>query len=256
MTGGLEQARILICNDDGIDAEGIHVLEQAARRLSGDVWVVAPAGEQSGKAHSFTAKGTLNALRRDERHFTVDGTPTDCLLFACNVLLKDRRPDFIFSGVNHGANLGFDVVYSGTAGAATEGALQGIKSFAFSLSGAKHGSEFWPAVLKTLPGIVQKTAFVPWKPRLFLNVNFPERAAENIAGVKITSLSSRKIGDAVEVAGQTENSWRFNIGYARRGPVEPDSDTQAVRDGFISVTPVCLDMTDKAQLPYFKTIYS
>ena len=91
---------------------------------------------------------------------------------------------------------------------------------------------------------------------MFLNVNFPERTAENIAGVKITSLSSRKIGDAVEVAGQTENAWQFNIGYARRGPVEPDSDTQAVRDGFISVTPVCLDMTDKAQLPYFKTIYS
>lgn len=256
MAGSLEQARILISNDDGIDAEGIRILEQAARRLSDDVWVVAPAGEQSGKAHSFTAKGTLNALRRDERHFTVDGTPTDCLLFACNVLFKDRRPDFVFSGVNHGANLGFDVVYSGTAGAAIEGALQGIKSFAFSLSGAKHGSEFWPDVLKMIPEIVQKAAFIPWKPRLFLNVNFPERAAEDIAGVKITSLSSRKIGDAVEIAEQKENGWRFNIGYARNGRIEPQSDTQAVSDGFVSVTPVCLDMTDKTQLPYFKTIYS
>lgn len=256
MTGSLEQARILISNDDGIDAEGIRILEQAARRLSGDVWVVAPAGEQSGKAHSFTAKGTLNALRRDERHFTVDGTPTDCLLFACNVLLKNRRPDFVFSGVNHGANLGFDVVYSGTAGAAIEGALQGIKSFAFSLSGAKNGSEFWPDVLKMIPEVVQKTAFISWKPRLFLNVNFPERTAENIAGVKITRLSSRKIGDAVDIIEEKENGWRFNIGYARSGMIEPQSDTQAVADGFISVTPVSLDMTDSSVLPYLQTIYS
>ncbi|MGN1079028.1 MAG: 5'/3'-nucleotidase SurE [Alphaproteobacteria bacterium] len=256
MTGSLEQARILISNDDGIDAEGIRILEQAARRLSGDVWVVAPAGEQSGKAHSFTAKGTLNALRRDERHFTVDGTPTDCLLFACNVLLKDRRPDFVFSGVNHGANLGFDVVYSGTAGAAIEGALQGIKSFAFSLSGAKNGSEFWPDVLKMIPEVVQKTAFISWKPRLFLNVNFPERTAENIAGVKMTRLSSRKIGDTVDIIEEKENGWRFNIGYARRGMIEPQSDTQAVADGFISVTPVSLDMTDSSVLPYLQTIYS
>ena len=107
-----------------------------------------------------------------------------------------------------------------------------------------------------IPEIVQKAAFIPWKPRLFLNVNFPERAAEDIAGVKITSLSSRKIGDAVEIAEQKENGWRFNIGYARNGRIEPQSDTQAVSDGFVSVTPVCLDMTDKTQLPYFKTIYS
>ena len=121
----MKQARILICNDDGINAEGVSVLEQAALGLSDDVWVVAPADEQSGKAHSFTAKGDLIAVKRDERHFAVNGTPTDCILFACNVLFKGKKPDFIFSGINHGANLGFDVVYSGTTGAAIEGTLQG-----------------------------------------------------------------------------------------------------------------------------------
>ena len=91
----MKQARILICNDDGINAEGVSVLEQAALGLSDDVWVVAPADEQSGKAHSFTAKGDLIAVKRDERHFAVNGTPTDCILFACNVLFKGKKPDFI-----------------------------------------------------------------------------------------------------------------------------------------------------------------
>ena len=147
----MTQDRILICNDDGINAEGIHVLEEAALRLSDDVWVVAPALEQSGKGHSFTAKGNLTAVKIDDRHFTVDGTPTDCILFACNVLLKNHKPDFVFSGVNHGSNLGFDVLYSGTTGVAIEGTLQGIKSFAFSLYGAKQGSAYWSMIPEVLP---------------------------------------------------------------------------------------------------------
>ena len=240
----MKRSGILICNDDGIDAEGIHVLEQAARRLSDDVWVVAPATEQSGRGHSFTAKGTLNAVKIDDRHFTVDGTPTDCMLFACNVLLKDQKPDFVFSGVNHGSNLGFDVIYSGTTGAAIEGTLQGIKSFAFSLYGAKKGSVYWPVVSEVLPEIVEKTTALEWPERTFLNVNFPERAKNDIAGVRITRLSSRKIGDDIQILEKTERKTSFGIGYTRQGEIETDSDTFAVQNGFISVTPVSIDMTD------------
>ena len=178
----MKQDRILICNDDGINAEGIHVLEEAARRLSDDVWVVAPAFEQSGKGHSFTAKGNLTAVKIDDRHFTVDGTPTDCILFACNVLLKNHKPDFVFSGVNHGSNLGFDVLYSGTTGVAIEGTLQGIKSFAFSLYGAKQGSAYWSMIPEVLPKVVEKTKAFEWPAHTFLNVNFSERAADQIKG--------------------------------------------------------------------------
>ncbi|MBR1778061.1 MAG: 5'/3'-nucleotidase SurE [Alphaproteobacteria bacterium] len=241
----MKQSRILICNDDGINAEGIHVLERAALRLSEDVWVVAPAAEQSGRAHSFTAKGALVFNKIDNHHFTVNGTPTDCMLFACNVLFREHKPDLIFSGINHGSNLGFDVIYSGTTGAAIEGTLQGIKSFAFSLYGAKNGSAYWPAVEEMLPKIVEKTVGIEWPRRTFLNVNFPQRSALEIAGIRLTSLSSRKIGDDLHVIEQTDQSTTFQIGYLRRGKIEQESDTYAVQNGFISVTPVSIEMTDQ-----------
>lgn len=244
----MKPSRILICNDDGIDAEGIHVLEQAALSLSDDVWVVAPAVEQSGKGHSFTAKGELDAVERDDRHFAVNGTPTDCVLFACNVLLKNHRPDFVFAGVNHGSNLGFDVIYSGTTGVAIEGTLQGIKSYAFSLYGAKYSSVFWPVIPKVLPRIVEKTAPAEWSKLSFLNVNFPERSIEDIKGVKIARLSSRKIGDDIQIVRKTDKETLFKIGYARNGEIEPDSDTFAVQNGFISITPVSIDMTDDSRI--------
>ncbi len=252
MTGGLKQARILICNDDGIEARGIRVLEQAARCLSDDVWVIAPATEQSGKAHSFTAKGALNALKKDDRHFCVDGTPTDCVLFACNVLLKDHRPDFVFSGVNHGSNLGLDVLYSGTAGAAIEGTLQGIKSFAFSLYGAKHGSEYWPTLPELIVPMVEKTATMNWPKHTFLNINFPECAPKEVAGIQITRFSSRKIGDEIQILDRSDRACSFKIGYDRNGMIEENSDTYAVQHGFISVTPVCVDMTNDAYLTVLK----
>ena len=251
----MNQSRILICNDDGIEAEGIRVLEQAALRLSDDVWVVAPAAEQSGKAHSFTAKGDLSAVKIDDRRFAVNGTPTDCVLFACNVLLKDHKPDFIFSGINHGSNLGFDVIYSGTTGVAIEGTLQGIKSCAFSLYGAKHGSAYWQDIPDLLVPVVEKTIGLEWPKRTFLNVNFPKRKAGEIAGVRVTKLSSRKIGDDIQITEQTEQGVSFNIGYARNGEIEPDSDTSAVQNGFISVTPVSIDMTNSACLSLLENVF-
>lgn len=252
----MKRSRILICNDDGINAAGIRVLEQAALRLSDDVWVVAPATEQSGRGHSFTAKGDLIAGKIDNRHFTVDGTPTDCMLYACNVLLKDHKPDFVFSGVNHGSNLGFDVIYSGTTGVAIEGTLQGIKSYAFSLYGAKKGSVHWPDIPDLLVRVVEKTAGLDWPARTFLNVNFPERSPAEIAGVRITGLSSRKIGDDIEIIEQNGQKTVFRIGYARNGEIEPDSDTNAVQNGFISITPVGLDMTDKSFLSEISGVFS
>ena len=245
----MKQSRILICNDDGIEAQGIRTLEQAALRLSDDVWVVAPAAEQSGKGHSFTAKGELKAVQIDDRHFAVDGTPTDCVLFACNVLLKDHKPDLIFSGVNHGSNLGFDVIYSGTTGAAIEGTLQGITSFSFSLYGAKRGSVFWPMIPDALPQIVKRTLAIKWPRLTFLNVNFPECPIDKIAGIRITRLSSRKIGDDIVVTKRTKREQSFCIGYARNGETEDDSDTSAVQKGFISVTPVSVNMTNDAFVP-------
>src|SRR5256885_12433635 len=115
----LAAARILVTNDDGINAPGLKVLERVARSLSRDVWVVAPEVEQSGAAHSLTLRRPLQIRRVSPRRFAVDGTPTDCVLLAVNRLVEGRRPDLVLSGVNRGSNLGEDVTYSGTLPAAT-----------------------------------------------------------------------------------------------------------------------------------------
>lgn len=242
MQGGLSEARILICNDDGIEAEGIRILEQAALTLSSDVWVVAPAFEQSGTAHSFTAHSRLTAKQIAERRFTVNGTPTDCVLFSCNVLFKDRRPDMVLSGINHGANMGFDIVYSGTAGAAIEGALQGIKSFAFSLYGAKNASTSWMTPLHFVPEIIERFFKQEWAPLSFLNVNFPDVRPDEVTGIEVTALGRRKIGDSIENIIENGDEYQFSIGYSRRGEIKPGTDADAVMRHAVSVTPVSFDL--------------
>ena len=128
----LAQARILISNDDGIHAPGLKVLERVARRLAKEVWVVAPETEQSAASHSLTMRRPLYLRQVGRRRYTVDGTPTDCVLIAIHQVMKDRLPDLVLSGVNHGGNLGEDATYSGTVAAAMEGTLLGIRAMALS----------------------------------------------------------------------------------------------------------------------------
>ncbi len=128
----LAAARILISNDDGIEAPGLKLLTKVARTLSRDVWVVAPEQEQSGASHSLTLYRPLRVRKLGPRRFAVDGTPTDCVLLAVNVLLRDKRPSLVLSGVNAGGNLGEDVTYSGTVAAAMEATLLGVPAIALS----------------------------------------------------------------------------------------------------------------------------
>src|SRR5215469_10445123 len=130
----LRGARILVTNDDGINAPGLKVLERIARKLSRDVWVVAPELEQSGAGHSLTLRRPLEVRRVRERRFAVDGTPTDCVLIAVNHLIEGPRPDLVLSGINRGGNMGEDVTYSGTVAAAMEGTLLDVPSIALSLA--------------------------------------------------------------------------------------------------------------------------
>src|SRR4051794_14397561 len=120
------KCRILVSNDDGIDAAGVKILEQIARELPDDVWVVAPDQEQSGASHSLTMRRPLRLIERSERHYAVDGTPTDCVLLAVQKVLRGRGPDLVLSGINGGSNAGEDMTYSGTVAAAVGGALLGI----------------------------------------------------------------------------------------------------------------------------------
>ena len=128
----LSGARILISNDDSIHSSGIKMLEKIARSITDDVWVVAPETEQSGASHSLTIHRPLRLRQYDERHFSVDGTPTDCVMLAMSHLLKEHRPDLVLSGINHGANVGDDVTYSGTVAVAMEATLLGVRAIALS----------------------------------------------------------------------------------------------------------------------------
>src|SRR5215203_3874624 len=171
--------RILLTNDDGVNASGLKVLEAIARRFSDDVWIVAPTEEQSGAGHSLTLTRPVRLRKLGERRFCVTGTPTDAVMMGLAHIMKDEPPDLILSGVNRGANLGEDVTYSGTCSAAMEGALAGIRSIALSQVYAKAGAGenvSFAAAEAWGERVLRPLLDAPWTPRTFININFPARA--------------------------------------------------------------------------------
>ena len=167
-TSGL---RILVTNDDGINAPGIRTLEQVARRLSEDVWVVAPETNQSGAAHSLTLQRPLRIRRLSERRFAVDGTPTDCVLVALQRIVEESV-DLVLSGVNRGGNLAEDISYSGTVAAAIEATLFKIRAIAFSQVHQSRESVRWATAEHVAPDLVRRLIALDWSPEVLINVNF------------------------------------------------------------------------------------
>src|SRR5688500_899288 len=177
--------RILLTNDDGVNARGLVVLEAVARTLSEDIWIVAPAEEQSGAGHSLTLTQPVRLRRHGAQRYSVTGTPTDAVMLALAEVMKDSPPDLILSGINRGANLGEDVTYSGTVSAAMEGALAGVRSIALSQSYSREGmgdtvpfaaAEAWAA--RTLAPLVD----VAMAPGALININFPALAPDEVQG--------------------------------------------------------------------------
>jgi 5'-nucleotidase len=213
MPGPAEVPRILVSNDDGILARGLGVLAEVCATV-GQVTVVAPDREQSATSHSLTLHRPLRATRRADGAFQVDGTPTDCVLLALGVLMPDE-PDFVISGINHGANMGEDVLYSGTVAAAFE-------------------------------GLVRRLVRVKDFPKeTLLNINLPGIPADDVKGVKVTHLGSRVFHEEIALM---KDPWGKDIYWIGGGHVTwsggTDSDFQATRDGYISVTPLHMDMTN------------
>lgn len=233
---------ILISNDDGVLAQGLGVLAEACSTL-GKVTVVAPDREQSGTSHSLTLHRPLRATRRADGAYQVDGTPTDCVLLALGALMPDK-PDFVISGVNHGPNMGEDVLYSGTVAAAFEGLAAGIPSVAVSYGSfdLEHLDSYRSRLQELLADVVAVSEFPK---ETLLNVNLPAIAAAKVKGVKVTHLGSRVFHE--EIA-RMKDPWGRDIFWIGGGHVTwsggADSDFQAVRDGYISVTPLHVDMTN------------
>jgi len=237
--------RFLITNDDGLHAQGIECLIEATEPL-GEVTVVAPDREQSATSHSLTLHHPLRPVRRGDRRWQVDGTPTDCVMLALEALMPER-PDFVLSGINHGQNMGEDVLYSGTVAAAMEGLALGVPSIAISFAGGdlradvsqlRHQVEVLTPLLKhltSLPNFPADTLF---------NVNLPPLRASAVKGVKLTRLGRRVYSQSVA---PMKDPWGRSIYWIGGGEIswtgEGDSDFRAIQDGYVSVTPLHLDLT-------------
>jgi|SRR5579859_480111 len=240
----LAKSRILISNDDGIRSTGIAVLEKVARSLTDDVWVCAPETEQSGASHSLTIHRPLRTREYDERHYSVDGTPTDCIMFAVNYLMDDHRPDLVLSGINHGANIGDDVTYSGTVAAAMEATLLGVRAIAFSQCLEEGVPASFAIAEKLGADLIRRIVSAPCLDNVMVNVNFPAVSPGKAGGIKVVRHGKRKLGDDLRKRVDPRGRSYFWIGPLRTGDLPgEDTDIAVVENGGISVTPLCLDLT-------------
>jgi 5'-nucleotidase len=236
--------RLLCTNDDGILAHGLDCLVRAAREL-GEVTVVAPDREQSATSHSLTLHHPIRPVARGDDRWQVDGTPTDCVMLAVEALMPER-PNFVLSGINHGQNMGEDVLYSGTVAAAMEGVTLGVPAIALSYAGGelKADPELLTDQIPTVASLLRHLTALPMPRDTLLNINMPACHACDIRGVRLTRVGRRVYSDSLmkmQDPRKREIYW-IGGGSASWSGAE-DSDFRAVADGFISVTPLTLDLT-------------
>lgn len=252
----LSKARILVTNDDGVNARGLDILADIARAFSDDVWIVAPEAEQSGAGHSLTLRRPLRMTQRGERRYSVDGTPTDCVLMAVGHLLKDRKPDLALSGINRGGNLGEDLTYSGTVAAAMEGTLTGVPSIALSQVYEDGARPDWETAHRFAPDIVRRLVETGWPDGVLINVNFPAGGPAAVRGSQVVGLGRRKVGDHLVERRDPRGVPYYWIGSLRNEePNRPQTDLAAVMEGYIAITPVHLDLTDRPTVRTLKAVF-
>ncbi|MGJ4953248.1 5'/3'-nucleotidase SurE [Bradyrhizobium sp. HKCCYLS20291] len=244
--------RILCTNDDGIHAPGLKVIEEIARALSDDVWIVAPELDQSGVSHSLSLNDPLRLREVGPRHFAVRGTPTDCVIMGARHILGTKLPDVVLSGVNKGRNVAEDVVYSGTIAGALEGTILGLPSFALSqeFSIATRDKPSWDTALKFAPEIVRKVLAAGVPKNTVINVNFPSCTPDEVRGIVVTRQGKRNLGFLkVDERRDGRGNPYFWIGFDRAAALDvPDegTDLAALAAHYVSVTPLRLDRTDES----------
>jgi len=240
--------RVLVTNDDGIEAPGLKVLEQVAIQLAHEVWVVAPLQDQSGTSHSLSLHAPLRISPNGEKRFAVTGTPGDCVVMAVQHLLKAGKPDLILSGINRGANMGMETVFSGTVGAAMTGMLLGIRSIGLSQAYSDQDNVPWHNALTHAPKVIQELLGMDWPSDVCLNVNFPDCAPEAISPLKVTR---QGIGPLNSVSVRTEVDPRgFDYHWIKlntdRKYDEPGTEMGELNTGHITVTPLQFERTHMA----------
>jgi len=259
--------RILLTNDDGVNAAGLKLLERIAQLFSDDLWVVAPTEEQSGAGHSLTLSRPVRLRKLGERRYCVTGTPTDAVMMAVAHLMKDSPPDLVLSGVNRGANLGEDVTYSGTVSAAMEGAMAGIPAIALSQAYAREGmgdmaGSSPPAEDKCAPPplfgaaeawaerVLRPIVEGGMPPRTLVNVNFPALPPEAVKGIRVAA-QGRHDYARLRIVERTDPRGYPYYWFGLAPLVETPghaTDLEVVADGFVAVTPLHLDLTHAPSL--------
>ena len=261
--------RILITNDDGINAPGLQVLSDIAHEIAGadgEVWTVAPAFEQSGVGHCISYTHPTMIAQLDDRRFAAEGSPADCVIAGLYHVMKDNTPDLILSGVNRGNNAAENTLYSGTIGACIEGALQGVRSIAMSQFYGDENKDlenpFEAAVTHgtaTVRALLQEALWdddADYKP--FYNVNFPPVPAAAVKGMAATTQGFR-LNTRFRAEAQTSPTGRKFLwvrGGPQHEPTAPGTDAAANLDGYISITPMRVDLTDHKMVDTLKDALS
>lgn len=236
--------RILITNDDGINARGIKILEEIARTITDDVWVVAPAEEQSGKGHALTYRDPLRLREVSDRHYTVDGTPTDCVIIALRKLMKDHLPDYVLSGVNNGENIGESITHSGTIGAAMEATLHGVKAIALSQVSMECYPTDWSVTKAYGSAVLKKIIAQDWPKNALLNVNFPHVKEGSVKGIRLVRHGRRSEMGGMKECLDPRGYPYYWVGVLHNETNPPeDTDLWGVINGYVTITPISMDLT-------------
>ena len=247
--------KILITNDDGINAKGIKLLLSVAKKISSDITIIAPEREQSGRSHAMSLSDIIRLRKLDENIYSITGTPTDCVMLAIKQLMKNSKPDLILSGVNRGQNLADDINYSGTIGAAMEGAIHNIRSIAFSQVFNIHneGQDAFNSANKNLYRILKNLINLEYNNNIVLNVNFPDIFKPNIP-YEFTNQGKRDVpAHIMEERTDPRGSKYYWIGFKRaQGGVVDGTDLDCIYRGLISITPIGANRTENNFLNKFK----
>lgn len=237
--------RILLSNDDGYFAPGLAVLAQTLADYA-DITVVAPERDRSGASNSLTLDRPLMLRQAPSGFYYVNGTPTDCVHLAVTGML-DHLPDMVISGINHGANMGDDTIYSGTVAAATEGYLLGIPSIAVSL--ANHNAQHFGTAARIVAELVQRIQAQPPTEPMLLNVNVPDRPWDELAGLAVTRLGKRHKAESVVKTTNPRGQTVYWVGAAGAAQDAGEgTDFHAVASGWVSITPLQMDLTRFSQM--------
>ena len=238
--------QVLITNDDGYKSEGINFLKQILKKMSREVYTVAPLKNESAKGRSITLGKKINFFKLSDFDWAIEGTPTDAMIFALNKIFKKKLPDYIFSGINDGTNIGDEISYSGTVGAAYEGSLRNVPSIALSQVRRPDNKRNFEVIEEYLPKILSKIKELDFTNKGFFNVNFPNCKSNKIKDILITKICHNKISDEIYV--------NLKTGYFEIGDMivkninDMESDFYAIKNNSISITPIVLNFTNTLKL--------